>query len=84
MAEPQIEPACATPDEVKAILGNIDAEQLLAILELRPTIVELEEASLWLSGDRDVFGAEEPLRGTASEIVTILTADEDEEPPRTS
>lgn len=82
MADLQTESAYATSDEIKSILGNIDAEQLLAILELRPTVAELEEANLWLSGDRDVFGATEPLKGTASEIVTILTADENEEPPR--
>lgn len=81
MADSQAEGGYATPDEIKAILGNIDAEQLLAILELRPTVAELEQANLWLSGDRDVFGATEPLKGTASDIVTILTADEDEEPP---
>lgn len=32
-----------------------------------------------LSGDADVFGDAEPLKYPASEIVTILTADEEEE-----
>jgi len=81
MADSQAESSYATSDEIKAILGDIDTEQLLAVLELKPTIAELEEAKLWLSGDRDVFGTGEPLKGNASEIVTILTADEEEEPP---
>lgn len=80
--QPRETPAQATQEDITAILGNIDTELLLAILELRPTIADLEEAKMWLSSDRDIFGADEPLKGTASEIVTILTADENEEPPR--
>lgn len=72
----------ATHEEIEGIFGKIDSEKLLEIIELRPTIVDLEAASVWLSGDRDVFGAGDPLRGVASKIVTILTTDEDEEPPR--
>jgi hypothetical protein len=35
---------------------------------------------MWLGGDPDLFGAAEPLKGIASQIVTILTASEEEEP----
>ncbi len=69
----------ATCDDIKAILGNLDPDMLLAVVELQPSTAELEEAAMWLSGDRDVFGAAQPLKGTASEIVTILTADEEEQ-----
>jgi len=69
----------ATHDEIKAILGNLDLDKLLAVVELQPSTTELEEAAMWLSGDRDVFGAAEPLKGAASKIVTIVTADEEEE-----
>ncbi len=72
----------ATSDDVARILGNLDETKMLPILALRPTIADVEEASVWLGGDRDVFGAGEPLKGIASRIVTILTADEEEEPPR--
>ena len=72
----------ATTDDVTRILGNLDATKMLPIMALRPTIVDIEEASMWLGGDRDVFGPSPPLRGVASQIVTILTADEEEEPPR--
>jgi hypothetical protein len=34
----------ATHHDVKAILGDIDPEQLLAIMSLRPTIGDLEQA----------------------------------------
>jgi hypothetical protein len=70
----------ATHDDIRSILGEIDTEKLVTILSLQPTIADLEAASLWLSGDADVFGAGEPIKGAASKIVTILTAEEEEEP----
>ncbi len=72
----------ATADEIKHIFRNLDDAKLLAILALRPTILDLEQASMWLSGDKDVFGAGQPLRGVAGDIVAILTADEEEEQTR--
>ena len=72
----------ATHDDVRSILGDLDETKMLPILALRPTVADVEEASFWLGGDADVFGAAEPLGATASQIVTILTADEEEEPPR--
>lgn len=71
--------ATATRDDIESILGKIDADKLLEILSLRPSINDVERASLWMSGDADVFGDAEPLKYPASEIVTILTADEEEE-----
>ncbi len=70
----------ATYDDVRSILGSLDETTLQPILALRPTVADVEEASIWLGGDADVFGASEPLSAIASQIVTILTADEDEEP----
>jgi hypothetical protein len=61
---------------------HLDDGVVLAILALEPTIVDVEEASMWLAGDRDVFGAGRPLRGVASQIVTLLTAGEEEEASR--
>ena len=75
--------AFATPDDIKGVLGDLDQAQVLAIMSLRPTISDLEQASVWLDGDPDVFGAGMAVQGVASEIVAILTENEDEEPPRT-
>jgi hypothetical protein len=71
----------ATRDDITSILGELDQAKILAIISLQPTIADVEQASLWLSGDTDVFGAAEPVKGKASHIVTILTEDEEEEPP---
>ena len=71
--------AIATDADVTSILGSVNSDKLLAILSLRPTIAEVEEAAMWLSGDADVFGASKPVKGNASHIVTILTAEEEEQ-----
>jgi hypothetical protein len=75
--------APATSEDIRGILGNIDGAKLLAILELRPTVANVEEASLWMAGDNDIFGAGKPVKGVASRIITILTEDEEEERGRT-
>jgi len=68
----------AASDDVRRIFGALDEAKLLDILALRPTIFEVEEASVWLSGDADVFEGR-PLRPVAGEIVAIVTAGEEEE-----
>jgi hypothetical protein len=67
-----------TQEDIKGIFGDLDTDKLLAIEQLRPTLGDLEQASMWLSGDHDIFGAEKPLTGIASDIVDILTADEED------
>jgi hypothetical protein len=67
----------ATHKDVRDVLGDIDDAKMLAIIALQPTVPDLERASVWLSGDADVFGAGQPLKDVASQIVTILTEDED-------
>ena len=81
--EPTAQPSGhASSDDIKAILGALDEAALLEIAALRPTIRDLEEAATWLSGDRDIFGAEEPLKDVAAEIVAVLTTNEDDEESR--
>jgi hypothetical protein len=75
-------PALATHADVRGVLGDMDDAKMTAILTLRPTIVDIEEASIWLSGDRDVFGAGQPLKDVPGQIVALLTADEDEDAVR--
>jgi hypothetical protein len=68
----------ATTDDVTRILGELDPAKLLPIVELRPTVIDVEEASMWLDGDRDVFGPGLPLQGKPGQIVAILTEGEEE------
>jgi hypothetical protein len=69
----------ASSSEIRAVLGALDEATLLQIVVLRPTIHDLEEPATWLSGDRDIFGAGEPLKDVAAEIVAVLTTNEEDE-----
>jgi len=72
----------AAPEDVIHVMGDMNGAKLLDIMALQATIRDVEEAALWLAGDADVYGAGSPLKGVAGEIVAIVTADEQEEPPR--
>jgi hypothetical protein len=70
--------------ELKTIVGNIDETQLVEILKLQPTLAELEEAVAWASGDGDIVGREgHTMTDKVSAIVDILTAEDENEFPRT-
>jgi hypothetical protein len=71
----------ATASDVRDVLGPIDDEDVAAILALRPSVADLEEASIWLSGDPDIFGPGRPLKEIAGQIVALLTADDEDGPP---
>ena len=70
----------ALADHIRRILGTLDVTKLLDIVALRSTILDVEEASVWLAGDANIFGAGQPLRPVAGDIVAILTTDEGEQP----
>jgi len=74
--------ALATYDDVTDILGILDDDKASAIMALRPTVADIEWASIWLSGDTDIFGAGQPLKELPGQIVAILTADEEENASR--
>lgn len=68
-------------DELQAIVGSLDSEKVVDILNLQPTSAELEQAVLWASGDGDLLAkGGHPITAKVAEIVEILTADEDEPP----
>ncbi|MBU6461363.1 MAG: hypothetical protein KGL35_29800 [Bradyrhizobium sp.] len=74
--------APASAEDIRAILGALNESDLLEILHLQPTIRDLEEAATWLSGDRDIFSAGDPLSGVVAEIVDVLTLDDEDEAQR--
>lgn len=64
----------ATGAEVRSILGDIDDADVLEILNLAPTVVELEEAAIWSIGDGDVLAKQgRPLSGAAADVYEILS-----------
>lgn len=70
----------ALADHIRRILGTLDETKLLDIVALRSTILDVEEASVWLAGDANIFGAGQPLKPVAGDIVAILTTDEGGQP----
>jgi hypothetical protein len=69
-------------DELRAIVGALDEEKIIEILNLQPTATEMEQAALWASGDGDLLAKSgHSISAKVAEIVEILTADEDEPPP---
>jgi hypothetical protein len=82
-AKAEGKPIAATRDDLLHLFGDIDERKVLDILALVPTIAEIEEAWLWAAGDGDVLAKGGYSRShTAAEIVNILIADEEEEPPK--
>jgi hypothetical protein len=71
----------ATGSDVHQILCDMDDSTAVAIMALRPTVAQLEEARVWLNGAGDVLGREHrPLDGVVAEIFDMLKVEE--EPPR--
>jgi hypothetical protein len=68
-----------TRDEIKAVLGDIDDNKIIEILALKPSLVDLEAAAMWLAGDSDILAKDGyQLSEAAAQIVDILAMDEDE------
>ena len=77
---PKMSKAVATPDELRNLLGHIDPETAVKVLELQPTISELEEVSMWLTGQGNVADrAGHPLAGKPAAIYEMLAADEQDQ-----
>lgn len=75
-------PAKASAADIRQTLGNLDENLVLQILALQPAVLEIEEASMCLAGDRDVFGRGEPVKEKVGAIMAIVTAAQDEEERR--
>lgn len=69
--------------EVRRIVGNIDADKVRAILALRPTAAEIEEAVAWAEGESDVMGElERPSSPTIGAIYDLLMTEVPQEERR--
>jgi hypothetical protein len=63
---------------LKRLLGDTDDDKIVEVLDLEPTIAEVEEAVAWCLGEDDILGKErKPLRGKAARIFEILNADDE-------
>ena len=62
----------ASDEDIRRILGDLDRAKVLDILSLRPTVLDLEQASMWISGDSDIFGPDEPLQALDIDSMDFL------------
>jgi len=76
-------PAPASRADVVQIVGALDDAKVVAILALKPTVSELEQAVIWAAGEGDVLSRKgHQLVGVVAGIVDILGVDEEEETAR--
>ena len=71
-----------TSDQVKHILGDLEAHQVAEIIASGATVAELEEVAAHLAQEDDVMGEmERPLTGRAKVIYTMLERDAEQWDP---
>jgi hypothetical protein len=66
----------ATLHEIRAIVGDIEAAKLEAILATGASAAEIEQALAWAAGETDVMGdLERPLTGPVAQVYEILASE---------
>lgn len=72
----------AASSDVRKILGDLDDAKVTEILALKPSLADLEDVAICMTGDHDVLaksGHHVPV--TAARIIELL-AEEEEEPEK--
>jgi hypothetical protein len=73
----------ASSGDVRRVLGDLDDAKVTAILTLKPSLADLEDAAICMAGDQDILaGSGHQVAATASRIIELLAEEEeaDEEP----
>ena len=71
----------ATRADIVRLLGDINDEELCAVLVLRPTIAEVETANAFLEGQGDVLDRQEHRQTPRIAAILDIVEREDDEPP---
>ena len=66
-----------TGDTIRQFFGDIEDHTVLAILALRPTIAELEEAAVRKSGDEEIFAGRGPAGGVVTQIIDLIRMEDE-------
>lgn len=79
MSKPPLETRAASNREVERLLGPLDADTVVDILALSPTMLDLERAALHLSGAVDSLPEKHQPHGTVLAIIELLKEDDEDE-----
>ena len=73
----QSEQRPATLAEIREMVGDVEAAKLEAILAMRATPGQIEEAMAWAAGESDVMGGQlgRPLAGPVAAVYEILASE---------
>ena len=80
MPKPSPKPAAATHLDVERLLGPLDADTLMAVMALSPTLQDVETAALHVSGAGDTLPERHQPHGTVLAIIALVTKDDGDEP----
>ncbi|MGF7213017.1 hypothetical protein GGE65_007653 [Skermanella aerolata] len=73
-----MEKARLTDDDIIEIVGLLDEDGIVAILDTRATREEIMEAAAWAAQMSDVMGEERhPVSGNVEKVYLILVGDEE-------
>jgi len=83
-ASPAANQKPASRADFHRILGSLEDPRILEILDLNPTVEDLEQAAICVAGDHDVLARNgRRVSRVAERVVEIITAEEDDEAPPT-
>ncbi|HEY6983215.1 hypothetical protein [Reyranella sp.] len=62
------------------ILGSLEDPKVIDILELNPTVADLEQAAICIAGDHDVLARDgHRVSSVAARVVEIIAGDEEQD-----
>ena len=84
-ASPDASRQPATRADFHHILGALDDPRVIDILELNPTVADLEQAAICVAGDHDVLAkGGHRVSSIAARVAEIIAADEEQDDEPTS
>ena len=68
----------AGSEDIRRLFRHADDHTVAAVLALRPTLAQLEEAEMRTTGTEDVFAGLRPAEGVVARIIELVGMEEDE------
>ena len=82
MIKPKLDsgPPLATLEDIQRLFGDLEASTISALMALKPTVQDIEEAAVWIAGEGGSLPEPHQPARVVAEILDLLVTDEDEEP----